>query len=126
MNKTELCRQYVELLKNSLLNELYIENEVRLLYTFMSMKENLPLDFDEYLNIAQRFPDLMNTARDSKLSGNHIVVFHREPDGTNTPAHELRNVTELSHTMIGRKRLENIQYCVETVLADGIAGDFIE
>ncbi len=126
MNKTELSRQYLELLKKSLLNELYIENEVRLLYTFMSMKENLPLDFDEYLNIAQRFPDLMNTARDSKLSGNQIVIVHGEPDGTNTPAQELRNVTELSHTMIGRKRLENIQHCVETVLADKIPGDFIE
>ncbi|MFA6958631.1 MAG: TylF/MycF family methyltransferase [Thermoanaerobaculia bacterium] len=29
-------------------------------------------------------------------------------------------------TMIGRKRLENIQYCVETVLSEGVVGDLIE
>ena len=28
--------------------------------------------------------------------------------------------------MIGRLRLENLQYCIETVLADEIKGDFIE
>jgi hypothetical protein len=38
----------------------------------------------------------------------------------------MRNFVELSHTMIGRKRLDNIQYCMETVLQDNIAGDFIE
>jgi hypothetical protein len=31
-----------------------------------------------------------------------------------------------AHTMIGRKRLDNIQYCIETVLNDGIPGDLIE
>jgi O-methyltransferase len=29
-------------------------------------------------------------------------------------------------TMIGLKRLDNIQSCVESALADGIGGDFIE
>jgi O-methyltransferase len=31
-----------------------------------------------------------------------------------------------AHTMIGLKRLNNIQYCAETVIRDGIEGDFIE
>ena len=31
-----------------------------------------------------------------------------------------------AHTMIGSKRLDNLQYCLETVLRDGIPGDFIE
>ncbi len=31
-----------------------------------------------------------------------------------------------AHTMIGRKRLENIQSCLESVLADNIIGDVIE
>ena len=29
-------------------------------------------------------------------------------------------------TMIGRKRLDNLQYCIETVLQDGVEGDLIE
>lgn len=31
-----------------------------------------------------------------------------------------------AHTMIGLKRLDNLQYCIETVLKKGIEGDFIE
>ncbi|MFN0085045.1 MAG: TylF/MycF family methyltransferase [Blastocatellia bacterium] len=31
-----------------------------------------------------------------------------------------------AHTMIGLKRLENIQFCVESALANGIPGDLIE
>ncbi|UWP86120.1 TylF/MycF family methyltransferase [Dactylosporangium fulvum] len=32
----------------------------------------------------------------------------------------------VAHTMVGRKRLDNLQHCVEAVLDDGVAGDFIE
>lgn len=31
-----------------------------------------------------------------------------------------------AHTMIGLKRLDNLQACVESVLAEGVPGDFIE
>lgn len=31
-----------------------------------------------------------------------------------------------AHTMIGFRRLDNLQECMETVIADGIQGDFIE
>jgi len=31
-----------------------------------------------------------------------------------------------AHTMIGRKRLENVRYCVEQILENKIEGDFIE
>lgn len=33
---------------------------------------------------------------------------------------------EFAHSMQGKLRLDNIQYCLETALADGIPGDFIE
>lgn len=33
---------------------------------------------------------------------------------------------QYAHTMIGLPRLDNIQYCVETVIADGVKGDLIE
>lgn len=31
-----------------------------------------------------------------------------------------------AHTMVGKKRLENVLYCVEQILKNGIQGDFIE
>ncbi len=32
----------------------------------------------------------------------------------------------IAHTMIGMKRLDNLQYCVERVIAEGVPGDLIE
>ncbi|MGH3721367.1 MAG: TylF/MycF family methyltransferase [Pseudonocardiaceae bacterium] len=32
----------------------------------------------------------------------------------------------VAHTMVGRKRLDNVHQCLDQVLADGVAGDFIE
>lgn len=126
MNKTELARSYLDLLKKSLLNELYVENEARLIHTFLQMLTKRPLEYNHYFNIAQTQPNLIKALRDLKLGGDTIALHHTAPDGTTRAAHELRNITELSHTMIGRKRLENIQFCVETVLEENIKGDFIE
>ena len=39
---------------------------------------------------------------------------------------EGRGFSKDAHTMIGLKRLENVQYCIERVLADNIPGDLIE
>jgi Macrocin-O-methyltransferase (TylF) len=39
---------------------------------------------------------------------------------------EGRDWPMFGYTMAGQKRLDNVQRCVETVLQDGIAGDFIE
>ena len=34
--------------------------------------------------------------------------------------------SDVAHSMLSLKRLDNVQYCMETVLRDRIAGDFIE
>src|ERR1700759_144551 len=55
-------------------------------------------------------PDPNNPAFDS------LVRFRG--DGTRWPSH--------AHTMIGPDRLNNIQYCVGSILRDGVPGDLIE
>ena len=122
MNKTLLTSQYLNLLKKSLLNELYVENEARLIYTFIRMLHNQPLNFNDYFDFARRQPALIKKLLECKETGITLTL----QDQTLQEWQELRNITELSHTMIGRKRLENVQFCVETVLAEGIEGDFIE
>jgi O-methyltransferase len=46
------------------------------------------------------------------------VGIERRKEGLGWPA--------TAETMIGHKRLENLQYCVESVLADSVPGDLIE
>jgi O-methyltransferase len=128
MTKTALARQYLDLLKKSLLNELYVENEARLLHTFLTMLENRPLEYNHFfnINITRIRPNIIDALRTNKLNGEYTLLKYAAADGTIKAAPELRNITELSHTMIGRKRLENVQFCAETALADSIKGDFIE
>lgn len=37
-----------------------------------------------------------------------------------------RDFSVHAHTLVGLKRLENLQYCVETVVSEHIPGDLIE
>lgn len=126
MNNTELCQHYIELLKKSLVNELYVENEARLLHTFDCMLNQRPIFYEHYLNIRQVAAHFLELLRDAKETGDTVVLREHNANGAVVEAAEMRNVTELSHTMIGKKRLDNLQYCIETVLAGEIRGDFIE
>nr|Q9AJU0.1 RecName: Full=8-demethyl-8-(2,3-dimethoxy-alpha-L-rhamnosyl)-tetracenomycin-C 4'-O-methyltransferase; AltName: Full=O-methyltransferase III [Streptomyces olivaceus]CAD57141.1 O-methyltransferase III [Streptomyces olivaceus]CAP12609.1 rhamnose C4'-methyltransferase [Streptomyces olivaceus] len=51
-------------------------------------------------------------------------VYDGEPDAD--PRLLGRDWPSVAHTMVGLKRLDNLQYCVETVLADGVPGDLVE
>ena len=126
MKKTALTAHYLELLKKSLLNELYVENEARLLLTFHRMLNKQPLDFNDYFNITRIEPALIDTLLKNKETGLITVLQFIDAEGRIQTAGDLRNITELSHTMVGRSRLDNVQFCVEKVLEDGTKGDFIE
>jgi O-methyltransferase len=123
--KPDLAVKYIELLKKSLINELYLENEARIIH-FMGCKlNNVPLTFADIYCI-DRQKDLLKGLKKSKEIGNTVVFFEKKEDGTLSTANHMRNFTELCHTMIGRKRMDNIQYCLETALDEDVPGDFIE
>ncbi len=62
------------------------------------------------------------------------VIYEDPGDGPRTALHRfdanLRvnglDWPQLAHTMVGLKRLGNVQYCLEEVLTNGVGGDFIE
>jgi O-methyltransferase len=114
---------YIETLKNSLLNELYIENEVRIV---QSLRHLFYKTEATYQNIYNVDPALQFVIHDYKQDGRSTGMHRKEADGSYTAVFELRNYLELAHTMIGRKRLDNIQYCIEEVIKSKIPGDVIE
>jgi hypothetical protein len=103
---------YLDLLKKSILEELYVENELRLIYLRECIKEEMPVQQDVFLHIRERRPDVYREyveLRDIGINYGRTI-----------------NNLGFQHTMIGRRRLENIQTCMETILADGVSGDLIE
>ncbi|MFF5372885.1 TylF/MycF family methyltransferase [Streptomyces sp. NPDC013187] len=77
---------------------------------------------------AQLYLDLMK-----KVLANTIYEDAPVPASW-APAHEYDELNRrlgvdwpsVAHTMIGIRRLENVEHCVKTALADGVPGDFIE
>src|SRR5207253_2399001 len=124
-SKTNLAARYLALLKKSLVNELYIENEARVVLVVDSLINRRPFELGHLYGIGREVA-LLALLRKAKDDGSSVILRARRPDGISAPVAEMRNFTELSHTMVGRKRLDNIQYCIETVLADEIPGDFLE
>src|SRR4029079_6894274 len=122
---TGVGRRYVGLLKSSLANELYIENEARLIFVFNALLNHLPLELKSVYQ-APSDANLAAALRNGKAIGQSVGLHKSSPDGSHAPAPEMRNVLELSHSMIGRARLDNIEYCVETVLREGVPGDLVE
>jgi O-methyltransferase len=125
LERTPLNQSYLELLKRSLLDELYIENEARIILTLNSMINRIPIRPAHLAGVAGE-ADLMRVLRESKEDGTTFHMKQQMPDGSWATRSDMRNFTELSHTMIGRKRLDNLQACIETVLDDGVPGDLIE
>jgi O-methyltransferase len=115
MSDDEVARlreRYLDLLKRSLLGQTYFDNELRLLYLRRCVRGTERFDERVLHDIRSYQPGeviRVATAMD--------VGF---PIGT--------DLAELPYcyTMLGRKRLENVEHCVRTILDEKIPGDLVE
>lgn len=122
----QIVDRYLALLKNTLLNEIYLENDVRSLYVFEKLLTNQKIDVEILQNVRVRLPDLFSQVWEARQDGS---IWWRvdaiKADGT-VAGLDLRDVVEFAHTMVGRKRLDNIQECLAVVKRDNIPGDVAE
>ncbi|WP_314591470.1 TylF/MycF family methyltransferase [Paenibacillus terrigena] len=93
---------YVELLKKTILFEIWLEHE-----------QYLPVYGDIHQSIIEAVHQ-QGLEIVQKITPNKEQRFQ----GLDWP--------QIGHSMIGRLRMDNLQMCVETVLRDGVEGDFIE
>jgi O-methyltransferase len=118
--------RYLELLKSALLNEIYLENDVRLLYLFGTLHTRQDIDPDVFRNVGSRLPDLFSRVKAARQEGRIWWRLDiKNPDGS-VGVLDLRNFCEFSHTMVGRKRLNNIENCLATIKKDNVPGDVAE
>jgi O-methyltransferase len=113
--------RYLALIKKSLLNELYPELEAIVHYILRSRREGVEPVPAAIRDMAGHRPDILDAIAAARADGS--MIYWPNPDGS---LHDPRNVTEHVHTMIGRKRLDHLHWCLDRVLEDGIAGDLIE
>ena len=61
--------RYLGLLKNALLNEIYIENDVRLLYVFAALHTGQTIDLEVFRHVASRLPDWFAGVKAARQEG---------------------------------------------------------
>jgi len=101
---TDTKKLYLELLKKSLTNFLYVEYEKGPPFIPKGIISNFITSF-----FASKGLSIVYNKKNNK---------RRRMNGQDWP--------EFAHTMVGLKRLDNIQYCIEDILKNDIKGDFIE
>jgi O-methyltransferase len=103
-------RLYLDLLKKSLMNEIGIENELRIHYLRSCIADGTAPDEIVIRDIrtrrAEDFEEYLAVRRDGNL-------FRGQ-------------VSECPYTMIGRKRLDNLELLVTRVIEERVPGDVIE
>jgi hypothetical protein len=115
---------YLDLLKKCLTDLIYIDDPMSVMVPYRP----------ERLSQRRRYALIRPLLR---LLGPHMQIVH--PSNKNFFDYSRMSKDEIracrmrggdwpprAHTMIGMVRLDNLQLCVETVLREGIAGDFLE
>jgi len=114
--------RYLELVKRSLLNELYPELEAILHYFVLCRRDGKDIEEAVVRDIARARPALMAGIRAARTEGSMILW----PACSGDELFDPRNLTEHVHTMIGRKRLDHLHRCLDTILREDVPGDLIE
>jgi O-methyltransferase len=119
--------RYLDLLKKSLVNELYIENEARLVYQLLCLISKAPINQQISQHIENNNHPIVQQLRAGKENGGVNFIWNMSsPETGDAKKIDLRNLTQVAHTMIGKRRIENIQYCLDDIRINNIPGDLIE
>lgn len=121
-----LQKRYLELLRRSLTNELYVENDARLLYLAVSNYLRKSADPSVLHRMGSQhtaaLEDIVKKREDGSPWWNVPV---RTPDGQTTMV-SFRSYVEYAHSMIGAKRMKNIEDCLDIIREQNIPGDLVE
>ena len=107
---TDAASRYIDLMKQALTFSLWPEPPIALTHPIYAGTK--------YDNFIIAFISRILNRGGLQLVKDRGVTAEERTNGQFWPAY--------ADTMVGLKRLDNIQHCIETVLKDRIRGDFIE
>jgi len=109
-------RRYLDLLKGALLNEHYIENELRIDYLLESAGAGGPADPEKIADPARDMPVALRRLRLKRAAGEHPASHPSTASHSET----------LAYAGLGRRRLNHLETLLETVRDDGVEGDLVD
>ena len=124
--KRSLEKLYLYTLKKSLLGDFYPENDVRLLYLAKQTILKRPVDWSVIVDPEAKVPDLFSHVRDKKAAGEVWYYIPVKNAAGRMTVLNLRNMTDFAYTMIGQRRMDNIEDCLDIIRSENIPGDLME
>lgn len=106
-------RLYLDLLKRALINEIGAENELRLNYLWRCAEKGEAVDRALLFDIGRRLPKRRAAFLEARRNGQ--MLPDGEPDRWG-----------FSDSMVGLRRLDQLQAAIETVVEEGVPGDILE
>ncbi len=108
------------------MGDFYLEDDVRFLYLAMQGMTNQKINWNVLVDPKRFAPQLYEHVRKNKEFGNAwYLIPSRNQDGS-TRQLNFRNQTDFAYSMIGQKRMDNIESCLDIIRAENIPGDLIE
>lgn len=108
----KIAERYIELLRKALLNETCLEAEAAYFYARECAEKGAPFDLTRMFNVQEGLAGLYSRLASARRIGRHLN-------------RDLQKIG-FSTTMIGRKRMENLEQCVRDVVENDVRGDLIE
>ncbi|MGZ4358409.1 MAG: TylF/MycF/NovP-related O-methyltransferase [Gaiellaceae bacterium] len=108
----DLRRRYLDLLKQALLNETGLGAEAAYFFVRDALESGREVDDLDLYDVSGRLSSHFERVREARESGRYV---DREPQKIG-----------FAYTMIGRRRLENVEFCLSSLLADAVPGDLVE
>ena len=118
MNKNVL---YLDLLKRCLVNTIYSDYEYFEIVPYYEHFEVMPYNKTKRFFFQKLFMPLLRKIL--RKSNAKVIIPYNYDENKRTLGLDW---PPMAHTMIGLKRLDNLQYCVEEVIKNNIPGDLIE
>ncbi len=111
-DRVDTRRLYLDLLKKSLLNEIYLDDELRIRYLHECVQGSAEYSYERLHDVRR------------ELASDYAVLAAAREQGR-FPQGDITTPT-FSHTMIGRRRLDALQDALDVVRLDGVPGDLVE
>jgi cephalosporin hydroxylase len=109
-------RRYLDLLADALLDEHYLENELRIEYLLECIEEGDEVDLDKLVNPARHMTGRLRELRREREGAELRVP---RPGGK-------RGSAALAYTGLGRVRLDHLEACLKAIRDHGVEGDLVE
>ena len=110
------ARRYLDLLRDALLDEHYLENELRIEYLMECLSAGKDADLDELANPARWMEDELRRLRRERQAGE----LPRNQAGV------MGGSDGLAYAGLGRLRLEHLAACLEVIREEAVEGDLVE